>query len=135
MINKATPFILYALVTLGCFLLWIPFPDCYHFAGASSLMYSFVFAVGSNNPVFARIVLCCIPVVVCLFCVAIGLIVKRNNSFLFFSLMAVDLIVSLAFVIMKVCTNNYVGIGYMIVGIISRTLYLLWAVRFTQKPQ
>lgn len=133
MYKRNIPFILYFTITILCIFLWIPFPDCYHFSGASSLLYLLVFAIGSNNQSLVVLAVCSLPVAVCYLGIATGIALKYRKYSLCYLMMIADLVVTFLCIAHKIAMQYYVGIELMLVGFACRCLYLLWSYQYCRK--
>lgn len=111
---------LYLILTVLGIILWLPIPDISHFIGASSLVYAFLFGAADNS--FSVIALLWI-----LFFV-INLVVwyvygkKKNKYIYFFTVVGLELLVSLIFICVKVIIANYTDIIITVVGFVIRLI-------------
>ncbi len=132
--KRLMPLNLYMVLTLGIGILWIIIPEIAHFAGASSMIYAFIFAVGSERGLTAYLAIAWIP-----FCM-INLIVwyiyavKSGKLIPFIVITGADLLVSICIICAKICANNDTDLGITLAGFISRTAYYFWMVQRIINP-
>lgn len=126
--NSRLPINVYMFATLLTIILWIPFPETCHFLGASSLIYAFLFAVGSNNSMIAVLALLWIPLLGVNLIIWFVYAMKKHVSFPFIITVGSDLLISLLIIFSKVYSENYTDLGITITGYVIRLTFFCWMV-------
>lgn len=118
-----------ASVILGL-ILWFPFPAVADFVGASSLIYSFLYAMGMGASWFSYLVLAWIPIYL-LSIVVCCIIAKKKQSYVPFCVtVGMDLLVSLAFIVQIIVTLNCADMLTLEIGLVVRTFVYILAVYY-----
>ena len=126
-INKRIiPYIIFLFVSISFVALSIPFPECYHFAGITSLFYGLYFAIGSGNTVLICVTLCMFPFAFVAYGYTLWLAIKKNIIFPSFCFIILELCATLILLVIKVLFIDCFGLHIMIIGFILRLIYCLW---------
>ena len=114
---------IYMLLILLNVALWIPFHNIVHYFGASSLIYAFLFAVSGISLVlsyFSILWMIAFPVGIVV-CFLIAIVKKYYVPF--YVAVAVELFVSLVFLVIKLFIHNYTDIFQASIGLVIRVLF------------
>lgn len=122
------------LLTIGCgLIIWVFLSDLSHFFGASSILYAFLFSIGSEDRIIGMLVFSWIPIFVVCLCVSFIFAYKHNNHTPFFVIVALELTCSAFFIMVKIIDQNYVSLGSMIWGECIRTLIFCGMLIYAKK--
>ena len=102
LLNKLSLIRVYIVWVILGIVLWVPFQDLSHFIGASSIIYSVLFAIGIESSFVGHLLLLYIPIFIG--CLVFSYILARfKNKFLPFVFLAgIEIIVSLLFILCKI---------------------------------
>ena len=121
---------MYLFSILLSIVLWFLFPNSIHFFGASSLVYAFLSAISRVSSALtflsiSWIFVFSVGIIVCF------LIAKRKDYYVpFFFALAIELVVSLAFLVIKIVLRNYTDLLLSFVGLTIRLLsfFVMWKI-------
>lgn len=122
---------IYLVSILLGIVLWFPFPNTIHFFGASSLFYAFLLAISSVSSALtflsiSWIIVFSVGIIVCF------LIAKRKDYYVpFFFAIAIEIVVSLAFLVIKIVLRNYTDLLLSFVGLTIRlfSFFIIWKIK------
>ena len=121
------------IITCTCYMIfmilgiifWIPFPDTVHFIGASSLEYTLLLALFCYN----KTIICAtifwivgFPIGVCL-CFIVAKKTGKYKAFL--SIIAIELFVSFAELLLQLLSHNYTDLFLAFLGLAFRVLFYI----------
>ena len=127
--NKELPITIYFIMTIICILLWVPFHDLCHLAGAVSIIYSFLFAVGIHNQFFRYIALVWGPLLMLSLIISYIIAAKRRKYLPFLVVAGTDLTVLVLLIGYKLLRSNYVGLLPMSLSCSAHIIYFFWMIR------
>ena len=124
------PFTAYIVLSFFSIVIWIPFPKLCHFGGASSIIYSLVFVLSGESKCLSYVFLIWLPMFISFLIVSYFILRKKQKCMPFLLASGVDLILSLLFLIYKILISNYIELIPMILGLVIRTLYYIYMIRY-----
>lgn len=132
--KKALPFTLYMLATGLSSLLWLTLgADVYNFFGAASLVYSFLLFLVTDH--FWVSVVGLVELLVLLITLIVGYIrvIRKQKYVLFLFSICNDILISIFSFVYKIVISNDTGIVFMFLGLIIRSAFCVYMIRYCQR--
>ena len=130
--RQLIPSVLYVIFTILNIFLWFPFPEICHFMGASSVIYAFLLAVGTDQQLLAYLAVIWIPIFITSLFICFIFVLVRKRYLPFLLIVGFELLVSMFILGIKITTHNYSDLGIAIIGYVIRLGYFFWMLQFTR---